>query len=171
MDKNKKDLESVDYELSKADISILDELPDDEAILEIDKLIGKNDKLIEKDYLSSLVEQEDRMIFYEVENIYKNYSSRRYRNKFNLRKDPPILVMRDDLGNEAEFMMTENLVKEMESTIKEIRRAYLGYSGPEDLLMPDELIDKVKYYTKNNPLKVLFPIALITFIVLFSILQ
>lgn len=166
----KRDLENIDYKLTEEDIKNLEEMPDDEAVVEIDRLIGKNDKVVESDYLSSLIEQEDRMIFYEVENIYRNYSSRRYRNKFSMRKDPPKLIMEDDLGNIAEFNMTENFVDELEGTIKEIRRAYLGYSEPEDINIPEGFVDRIKYYAKNKPIKILFPIFITIVIIVLSLI-
>lgn len=150
----------------EVDFRKLDELSDDEAILELDKAIGHNDRIIEQDYLSSLLDQGDRLLYYEVENIYRNYSSRLYKNRLGLKKDPPILKMEDDLGNEAQFYLTENFVDELSETLKQVQRAYYGYSGPEDLRKPDKFIDRIGYYAKKHPVKVLLPILIIVFIIL-----
>lgn len=171
LDNEKINDDNFDYTLKNEDIidyDKLDEMSDEEAITELDKIMGQNDTLIEKDYLSSLVEQEDRLVYYEVENIYRNSQSKAYKNKFNMRKDPPVLVVKDNYGNEAEFHLTENLTDELIHTLGEVKRGYLGFSGPIDLNRPTKLIDKIKYYFKKNPFKIAFPILLIIIIVVLS---
>lgn len=157
---------SFEEEHPEIDFRKLDELSDDEAILALDKMVGHNDKIIEQDYLSSLLDQGDRLLYYEVENIYRNYSKKLYKNRLVLKKDPPILKVKDDLGNEAEFYLTENFVDELDQTLKQVQRAYYGYSGPEDLRKPDKFIDKIGYYAKKHPLKLLLPLMIIIFIIL-----
>ena len=44
--------------------------------------------------------------------------------------------------------------------MNEVKRAYLGYSGPEALDVPKEIVPKFLYYLKKNPIKVVFPIIL-----------
>ena len=121
----------------------------------------KNDEILEKDYLSSLIGQEERLVYYEIENIYMNPKKRMYKNKFSLKKEPPILTMRDDCGNQAEFYLTENLTDELIDTLGEVKRAYLGFSGPTDINAPSKFVDKIKYYIKNNLLKVILTILII----------
>lgn len=121
----------------------------------------KNDEVLEKDYLSSLIGQEERLVYYEIENIYRDSKKRMYKNKFSLKKEPPILIMRDNYGNQAEFYLTENLTDELIDTLGEVKRAYLGFSGPTDINAPSKFVDKIKYYIKNNPLKAIFPILII----------
>lgn len=140
----------------------LDNMEDDEAVLEIDKFIEQNDKVVERDYLSSLIEQEDNnLVYYEVENIYKNENNRAYKNRLILKKNPPILVIKDIEDNEANFILTENLTDELIETLKEVKRAYSGFSGPSKLDRPKKFLDKFGYYAKENPIKVIVPFIII----------
>lgn len=150
------------------DFDRLDELSDDEAIVELDKVIDENDKLIERDYLTALAEQNDgKLVYYEVENIYKSPSSNMYKNKLRLRKDPPTLVIKDDYGNEASFKLTENLNNDLSRTLNEVDRAYLGFSGPKKLDVPDNFKDRMKYYVKNDFFKLLLPVIVIGIVMFF----
>ncbi|HHT98336.1 MAG TPA: hypothetical protein GXZ90_10640 [Clostridiales bacterium] len=160
---NMNEVKSIDYEY-------LDSLTDDETILELNKIIDKNDSIIEKDYLSSLLQQEDRLIYYEVENIYKSESNKVYRNKLSLKNSPPMLIIKDDYENEATFKLTENLVDELTNTLHEVKRAYYGFSEPIKNDIPDKFIDKMVYYAKSNPIKFILPIiiVIITIIIYFK---
>lgn len=58
-----------------------------------------NDEILEKDYLSILVSQEeDKALYYEIFNIYRTESKRDYKSKFALKKDPPVLSVKDNYG-------------------------------------------------------------------------
>lgn len=150
----------------KINFEELDKLSDDEAIIELDKMIGKNDKIIETDYLSSLLEQDDRLLYFEVENIYRSHGNKSYRNRLSLKRNPPILKVKDDAGNEAEFNLTENFVDELSDTLKQVKRAYHGYGGPRDLDIPDNFLDRIVYNVKKQPLKLLLPIIILVIIIL-----
>ena len=157
-------------EFKGIDFKKLDEMSDDEAILEIDKFTKENDTIIEQDYLSSLVKQEYRLVYYEIENIYSNPKSKAYRSRLKLKKDPPVLTIKDDYDNEAVFYLTENLTDELIGTLQQVKRAYYGFSGPAPLDVPDKFIDKIGYYAKNHPLKVFLPILTLILVVLAIIL-
>lgn len=151
------------------DLSRLEQMSDDEAVIELDKLTGKNDEILEKDYLSSLVSQDDRLIYYEVENIYNDPKKKVFRNRLKMRRDPPVLVIRDDFENEAKFYLTENLTDELSETLRQVKRAYYGFNNPSDIHMPEKFIDKIKYFIKKNPFKVLSTILLLLFILSLSL--
>lgn len=155
-------------EIDDIEIKRIEDLPDNEAIIELDKLTGKNDSIIERDYLSSLVEQEDRVVYYSIENIYHKKSNRTFKNRMKLRKDPPVLIVKDDLGNEAIFYLTENLTDELSETLRQVKRAYYGFSSPTDINIPDNFLDRIKYFIKKNPFKILSTIFLILFIMSLS---
>lgn len=135
----------------------------------VDQTNTKNDSILERDYLSSLVEQEDRLVYYEVENIYSNQKTKSYRNKLSLKKDPPVLVIKDNQENEASFLLTENITNELLGTLKEVERAYYGFSGPKELNQPSGFKNRLFFYFKSQPLKLLLPV-LITAFTLFFIL-
>lgn len=129
--------------------------------------IERNDEIIEQDYLSSLVDQKERLVYYEIENIYSDMDNRKYRNKSKLKKDPPTLIIKDDFDNEAIFYLTENLTDELIETLGEVKRAYYGFSGPVDLALPDKFMDRIIYYSKNKPLKLALPVIIIILTIIF----
>lgn len=159
--------EDLEREL-EGNLAHLEDMDEDEAIIELDKIHKKNDSVLEKDFLSSLIEQnsDNKIVYYEVENIYSNKNKRRYKNRYKLRSNPPILIIKDDSGNEASFVLTENLTDELSDTLKQVKKAYLGFSGPENLDIPDSFLGKIGYYARNNPTKILFPIIVIFVIVM-----
>lgn len=128
-----------------------------------------NDEILEKDYLSILVSQEeDKALYYEIFNIYRTESKRDYKSKFALKKDPPVLSVKDNYGEEVKFILTENFTRELISGLKEVERAYAGFSGPIDLEAPDKFLERVIYYFKKNPFKFIFPIVLIIVVSILS---
>ena len=153
------------FEVTEQELEKLKGLSDDEAIIELDKITGENDELIDKDYLSALVNQQDRMVYYEIENLYQNTVKQRFKNRLKLRKDPPVLIVRDDFGNEVKFYLTEKLTDELSTALKQVKRAYLGFSGPRDEDTPKDFFGKVKHYVKKNPLKIIVTVFLILLII------
>lgn len=153
------------FEVTEQELEKLKGLSDDEAVIELDKITGKNDELIDKDYLSALVNQQDRMVYYEIENLYQDTVKQRFKNRLKMRKDPPVLIVRDDFGNEVKFYLTENLTDELSTTLKQVKRAYLGFSGPSDEDAPKDFFGKVKHYMKKNPLKIIVTVFLILLII------
>lgn len=128
-----------------------------------------NDEILEKDYLSILVSQEeDKALYYEIFNIYRTESKRDYKSKFALKKDPPVLSVKDNYGEEVKFILTENFTRELISGLKEVERAYAGFSGPIDLEAPDKFLERIIYYFKKNPFKFIFPIVLIIVVSIIS---
>lgn len=157
---NKEKVEDLEKDLATNETS-----DDSEEIEDLE-----NDELIEKDYLSVLAEQSDRVVFYEISNIYKNEKKREYKNKFELRKDPPILEIKDNFGGEVDFLLTENFAKELMAGLKEVDRAYSGFSGPVDLDAPEKFKDRMIYYIKKNPIKFVIPIVLFIITAILSIM-
>lgn len=147
----------------KQSLNDMSDISDDEFINEVEA----NDLIMEQDYLSSLIEQQERLVYYEVENIYSDMDKRKYKNKLQLKKDPPTLIIKDDFENEAIFYLTENLTDELINTLKEVKRAYHGFSGPEDLNLPDKFMDRMIFYAKNKPLKLALPIIIIILAIAF----
>lgn len=164
-DSSEPDSKDGKFNHEEIDLEKLEGLSDDEAVIELDKMTGQNDKILEKDYLSSLIKQEDRLVYFEVDNIYYNPKKRIFKNRFKMRKDPPVLIVRDDFGNEAQFYLTENLTDELAESLRQVKRAYYGFNNPNDINAPEKFLDKVKYYVKKNPYKIATTIALILFII------
>ena len=161
--------ELVNYDLENE----LDEKEDmsEDSVIDEDDVDNNfhNDEILKKDYLSILVSQEeDKALYYEIFNIYRTESKKDYKSKFALKKDPPILSVKDNYGEEVEFTLTENFTRELISGLKEVERAYAGFSGPIDLDAPDKFLERVIYYFKKNPFKFIFPIVLIIVVSILS---
>lgn len=153
---------------TKEKVDKLESIEDEnEAIKKLDEITGLNDEIIQKDYLSSIIQQnkEDNLVYFEVENIYSNPNSRAYKNRFKMRKNPPILSIKDDKGQEVAFKLTENFVDELSNTLKEVKRAYYGFSGPSDIQKPQGLKNKIKYYMKKNQTKLIAGAFLVAFLI------
>lgn len=135
-----------------------------------DETQEKSDVVLEKGYLDGLVEQADRVVYYEIENIYKDEKNKEYKNKYKMKKSPPILTVKNNLGDEVQFELTKNLTSELISVLKEVDRAHLGFSGPIDINVPTNPIDKIVYYAKKNPLKFAIPIIMAIFFLILSIM-
>lgn len=142
----------------------LEDLSDKDSIEELDKLTGQNDTILEKDYLSGLIEQEDKEIFFEVENIYYNPEKRLFKNRLKMRKDPPVLVIRDNEGVEVKFKLTENLTDELTGTLKQVKRAYYGFSSPNDINIPSKTSEKIIYLMKKNKVKLIVTVFILLFL-------
>lgn len=128
-----------------------------------------NDALIDKDYLEALISQRDRVVHYRIENIYSDEERKNYKNRMKIKRDPPTLIIRDDKDNESIFYLTENLTDELSETLNEVKRAYLGFSGPKDIETPNKVRDKIAYYLRNNYIKIGVGILLIIFMFSFKI--
>jgi len=126
-----------------------------------------NDEIVERDYLSAVIEQEEALVYYEIENIYKDNKKKEYKNKLKLKKDPPVLTIKDNHDNEVFFLLTEKMTDELIDSLKEVKKAYLGFSGPSDIYKPKELKEKIEYYVKKNFLKIFLPILVIIIVLLF----
>lgn len=163
--------ENMSEQSELANYELENELDEEENVtdnFEVDE-DSSNDKILARDYLSILVSQEEgKDLYYEILNIYRKESKREYKNKYTLKKDPPVLSIKDNYGEEVEFTLTENFTKELISGLKEVERAYSGFSGPIDLEAPDKLLERVVYYFKKNPFKFIFPIVLIVVVSILS---
>lgn len=170
---NKQKVESILYDFPenypgkerKEKIDKLENLSDEESLEELDKIVSKNDEVMEKDYLSSVVKQkEETLVYFEVENIYSDPEKRAFRNRLKMRRNPPILVIKDDNGQEVKFKLTENLTDELTETLKQVKRAYFGFSGPSDINKPGTKLEKVKFYLNKNKIKLAFLTLIISFL-------
>lgn len=140
--------------LKKEDYERLDNLPDDEAILELDELLGtENDKQIVKEDVSGIVEQEEKIVYYEIENIFKNPESKAYRSRLRMWKNPPVLVIKDSDDNQVQFALTENLTNDLIESLNEVQRAYYGFAEPERKDLPDKFTERIAVYFKEAPVK------------------
>lgn len=111
-------------------IDALENLSDEEAIKELDKLVEKNDFIVSNDEISAVVSQSENLIYFEIEDIYSNPKKKAFRNRFKMRKNPPTLSLKDNKGQEVKILLTENLTEELIQSLTQVKRAYYGFYGP-----------------------------------------
>ena len=111
-------------------IDALENLNDEEAIKELDKIVEKNDSVVSNDEISAVVSQSENIIYFEIENIYSNPKKKAFRNRFKMRKNPPTLSLKDNKGQEVKILLTENLTEELMQSLTQVKRAYYGFYGP-----------------------------------------
>lgn len=159
MSENKKTYDDMEFEY-------LNDLSDDEAIIELDKLVQKNDKILEQASVATLIEQDEdeNLIFYNIKGLHRNKDEKAYKNRLTMRRNPPILEIKDSDENEVSFLLTENLVKTLQDSLGEVERAYNGYAKKETKVKKESIGDKLtklKLFMKDNPAKAVAAFALI----------
>lgn len=153
------------------EIDKLEDLEDEQAIEKLDALTEKNDEIIEREEFSSVVKQNKtgKIVFFQVLNIYSNANAKRFRNRYSMRKNPPVLLIQDDEEQEVQIILTENLVDELGLTIKDVKRAYYGFSGPSDIKAPKGKKEKIKYYLNKNKFKIIGGLVILGFLIGFGL--
>lgn len=142
-------------------------LSDDEAVLEISKL--DEDKILDKDYLSSLISQEDRLLSFEILNIYKSNNNEKFKSKLELKNNPPILLIKDNIGNEVTITLSSQLTSELLRTLNQVERAHAGLRYPKESDPERTIFDKILLYFKENSIKSILTIAIIVIVIMILI--
>lgn len=97
---------------------------DDELVCEL----INNDKIIEQDNVYSILEQNENLIAFKIEGVYKDVDKRVYNSKKHLSTNPPKLVINDSNENEVTFLLTKDFTNNLMESLEEVNRAYLGYA-------------------------------------------
>lgn len=117
----------IEYgEFTDADISYLETLSDEIAIPFIDDILGSNDELLERIDGAAIASQGNGTIYYEIMDLYRGKSTRNYRRRHLIHKNPPSLLFKDDLGNEVEMILTREVVESLIEDLEHVRFAYQG---------------------------------------------
>lgn len=86
----------------------------------------ENDEFLEEEVYrndsSGLIEQDDGIVEWHIENIFSE-EGKRY-NRRELKSNPPLLVIKDNYGDEATFILTEKLALHLRDSMNLVYNAY-----------------------------------------------
>ena len=132
---------------------------EDEKVLEL----IKNDNIEDSSSLMGIVSQDNDMLAFSIEGVYKDEKQTKYVTGKRLKDNPPVLKIRSGKGDEVQFLLSKLLSK----SLNEVNKAYAGY-----IYVKEEnnmtLIDKIKNLPniiKKKPIESLFTIASIIVII------
>lgn len=147
---------------------LIEDMSDDEAVLELEKS-ESNDKVLESANLAALISQseDENLIYYKVEGLFKDEQQKSYRSKMSLRRKPPVLEIKDMNDNTVRFLLTENLVAQLTNSLEDVQKAYYGYvpKKKKDPITLRELPTRIMTYAQENPLKVAITLLAIIVVV------
>ena len=144
--------------IKNLDLDYLDTLSDDEAIIEIDKKIMKNDVVLDESTLRALIEQEhgENVLYFAVTGLFKDEKEKAYRSRLSMRLNPPTLEIKDMNENQVNFALTEAFVEKLIASLEEVDNAYYGYKKPivkKEKIKLSELPKVIINKVSNNPVK------------------
>ena len=122
-DKFNKDFKEIpDEQIEKERIE--EKITSDTSELEEEKM---NDEKEEGNLRYGIYKQplKEGVVAYRIEGLFKE-DDFKVKNRFALKKDPPVLIIEDDKGVEASFSLTENVSIDLEKSLKVLNRGYLG---------------------------------------------
>lgn len=130
---NKTDDDSNDI-LSESQEFVDSYFAEDEAFL------AGDDRVLDESQKDGVVLQSDNVIRWRVENLYtKNGNFKHYGM---VRANPPVLTIESSDNDEVSFVLSREFASQMESVMKDVRRAYAGDpflpSPPPTRKMSDE---------------------------------
>lgn len=136
---------------------------EDEKVLEL----IKNDNIEDSTSLMGIVSQDNDMLAFSIEGVYKDEKQTKYITGKRLKDNPPVLKIRSGKGDEVQFLLTKEFSKLLSKSLNEVNKAYAGY-----IYVKEEnnmtLIDKIKNLPniiKKKPIESLFTIASIIVII------
>lgn len=89
-----------------------------------EEFLAGDDVEIHDDNVLSIFRQEDNVVSVELMNLYTNDGD--LRNKFQLRNDPPVMIIKSSDGQLAQFLLTKNFVNGLNGKFDDVHRAYFG---------------------------------------------
>ena len=122
-----------------------------------EEFLASADVVIAEEVDMGLFQQADNVISWEIQGFLKDNGNPR--NKFALRNDPPIFVLKSSDGREAEFVVTEELSRSLGKLFNGINNAYLGVNSIKkksdfsQKTMKDKLSHIISW-SKMHPVKV-----------------
>lgn len=97
------------------------------------------DKIIHKDEISVIAQQEDAVVNWDIQGLYDDQG--KVRGKRSLRNNPPMLVISDSNGESATFVLTKDLSGVLARHFDNTHRAYYGIRPKDELSFKEKLGD------------------------------
>lgn len=104
---------------------------------------------------------------WRIEGLYKK-DDFKIKNVIKLKKDPPVLILEDDKNNKVEFVLTENVSRDLEESLRVLNNGYRGIQNRRKMKIKD--IKNIKKNWKEWPVDtVLIAIFLLVLIGFFIV--
>lgn len=127
-----------------------------------------DDTLLEAKPSGALIEQEENIIAWRLENFFDENNERR--SRYALRNSPPILIIESSDGSSVEFLLTQQLSRTLAETFTSVDRGYRGMDPKKkESLLHDEPLKKKEVminYLKDHPVKATFSIIFFLIVVI-----
>lgn len=136
-----------------------------------EKFLG-DDEILSLDDTMAIVQQTEGVVSCEIIN-FRNEKGE-VKSKYALRSEPPILVISASDGNEAQFIVTQELARTLSNMFGDIHKGYFGVRPKKRTLEGDKdsrktMNDKVmemRNWAVDNPLPALGIVLLVLFVLL-----
>jgi len=126
-----------------------------------------NDKIEEELALMGIVSQEDDMLAFSIEGVYKDDKQSKYITGRKLKENPPVLKISSGTGEEVQFLLTKDFTRLLSKSLEEVNKAYSGYVYVKEknnmTLM--EKIKNIPNKIKEKPFESLLTIASIIVVI------
>lgn len=124
----------------------------------------ENDKIEDESSVMAIVSQNDDMLAFSIDGLYKDDKHKKYKTGKALKENPPILRVSSGKGDEVQFLLTKEFSRHLYSALNEVNKAYAGYvyvTKDED----KPKLEKLKSYIKEKPITALFSFISILIII------
>lgn len=126
-----------------------------------------NDKIEEESTLMGIVSQENDMLAFSIEGVYKDDKQSKYITGRKLKENPPVLKISSGTGEEVQFILTKDFTRLLSKSLEEVNKAYSGYVYVKEknnmTLM--EKIKNIPNKIKEKPFESLLTIASIIVVI------
>lgn len=124
----------------------------------------ENDKIEDESSVMAIVSQNDDMLAFSIDGLYKDDKHKKYKTGKVLKENPPILRVSSGKGDEVQFLLTKEFSRHLYSALNEVNKAYAGYvyvTKDED----KPKLEKLKSYIKEKPITAVFSFISILIII------
>ena len=126
-----------------------------------------NDKIEEESALMGIVSQEDDMLAFSIEGVYKDDKQSKYITGRKLKENPPVLKISSGTGEEVQFLLTKDFTRLLSKSLEEVNKAYSGYVyvKEQNNMTLMEKIKNIPNKIKEKPFESLLTIASIIVVI------
>jgi len=133
---------------------------------EDDELALSRDEILSEDSSSVIAKQQEGVVSWEISGVYDENG--KVRSKYALRNSPPLLQVRDSLGNQADFLLTKDLSGSLAKNFDDLHRAYYGIR-PRSEMTTREKLGEIKSGLRDHMGKVIVVGGILLALIVFGI--
>lgn len=142
------------------------ESPASDGYFEDDEIALSQDEILSEDDSSVIAKQQEGVVSWEISGVYDENG--KVRSKHALRNSPPLLQVRDSLGNQADFLLTKDLSRSLAKNFDDLHRAYYGIR-PRSEMTTKEKLGEIKSGLRDHMGKVVVVGGILLALVVFGI--